>query len=136
MPAVIRIDAMTTVNTQRQAPRAHGQTVEQAACRYLQQQGLAWIESNFNSRGGEIDLVMSDKDTLVFVEVRFRKTDFFGSPLESITVSKQKKLLRTAQLYLLVHRQWQNRPCRFDVVAARPGESGLQFEWIQNAFGA
>ncbi|HQQ63519.1 MAG TPA: YraN family protein [Pseudomonadales bacterium] len=125
-----------TTSSPRQASRAHGQAVEQVACRYLQQQGLVLVDSNFNSRGGELDLVMTDKDTLVFVEVRFRKSDRFGSPLESITASKRQKLLRTAQLYLLAHRQWQNRPCRFDVIAARPGESGLQFEWIQNAFGA
>jgi putative endonuclease len=125
-----------TVTTQRQSPRVHGQQVEQAACRYLQQQGLLWLESNFNSRGGELDLVMTDNDTLVFVEVRFRKSDRFGSPIESITASKQQKLLRTAQLYVLARKQWRDKPCRFDVVAARPGESGLQFEWIKNAFGA
>lgn len=121
---------------QRQAPRAQGQVVEAAACRYLQQQGLVLLTQNFNARGGELDLVMRECDTLVFVEVRFRKNDLFGSPVESVTFSKQKKLLRTAQLYLLAQREWQNKPCRFDIVAARPGESGLQFEWIKNAFGA
>jgi putative endonuclease len=117
------------------APRARGQAIEVAAELYLQQQGLHALERNFNSRGGEIDLVMQESDTLVFVEVRFRKTDRFGSPAESITVSKQRKLLQTAQLYLLARPVWRNKPCRFDVVAARPGESGLQFEWIKNAFG-
>jgi putative endonuclease len=117
-------------------PRADGEAVETAACRYLEQQGLQCIERNFNTRGGELDLVMRERDTLVFVEVRFRKTDHFGTPAESITASKQRKLLRTAQLYLLRHSAWQNKPCRFDIIAARPGESGLQFEWIQNAFGS
>ena len=75
--------------------------------------------------------------TLVFVEVRFRKSDNFGSPVESVTASKQRKLLQTAQLFLLAHPQWRNAPCRFDIVAARPTENNaLQFEWIQNAFGA
>lgn len=123
------------------APRARGQAVEQAAEYYLQQQGLQSLERNFNSRGGEIDLVMQDGDTLVFVEVRFRKSDRFGTPVESVTASKQRKLLQTAQLYLLARPLWRNRACRFDIVAARPGargsdNRGLQFEWIKNAFGA
>lgn len=117
------------------APRARGLVVEDAAERYLQQQGLLAVERNFNSRGGEIDLVMREADTLVFVEVRFRKSDRFGTPVESVTAAKQRKLLQTAQLYLLARPQWRNKPCRFDIVAARPGESGLQFEWIKNAFG-
>lgn len=117
------------------APRARGQLVEVLAEEYLQQQGLQPLERNFNSRGGEIDLVMQDSDTLVFIEVRFRKSDRFGTPAESITPSKQRKLLQTAQLYLLARPVWRHKPCRFDVMAARPGESGLQFEWIKNAFG-
>lgn len=118
------------------APRARGQQIEVLAEHYLQQQGLQPIERNFHRRGGEIDLVMQHADTLVFVEVRFRKTDQFGSPAESITASKQRKLLQTAQLYLLAHPTWRNKPCRFDVMAVRPGEDGLQFEWIRNAFGS
>ena len=117
------------------APRARGQQYEVLAEEYLQQHGLRCIERNFNSRGGEIDLVMQEAETLVFVEVRFRKNDNFGTPAESITASKKRKLLQTAQLYLLAHPTWRNKPCRFDVMAARPGESGLQFEWIKNAFG-
>lgn len=120
------------------APRARGQVVEAAAETYLQQQGLVPVERNFTSRGGELDLLMRDGETLVFVEVRFRKTDRFGSPVESVTASKQRKLLQTAQLYLLARPGWRNKPCRFDIVAARPtdngAESGLQFEWIKNAF--
>lgn len=70
------------------ALRARGNMVEEASERYLQQQGLQAIERNFNRRGGEIDLVMRDGETLVFVEVRFRKSDRFGTPAESITASK------------------------------------------------
>ncbi len=118
------------------APRARGQRYEAAAEAWLQEQGLQPLARNFTSRGGELDLVMREGDTLVFVEVRFRKSDRFGSPVESVTFSKQQKLLRTAQLYLLAHPQWRAHPCRFDIIAARPGECGLQFEWIKNAFGA
>lgn len=126
--------AATGIRTGSAAPRARGNVVEAASERYLQQQGLQAIERNFNRRGGEIDLVMRDGETLVFVEVRFRKSDRFGTPAESITASKKRKLLQTAQLYLLAYPLWRNKPCRFDVIGARPGESGLQFEWIQNAF--
>ncbi|MEZ5540166.1 MAG: YraN family protein [Pseudomonadales bacterium] len=119
------------------APRARGEVVERAAETFLQQQGLQSITQNFQCRSGEIDLIMREGTTLVFVEVRFRKTDNFGSPIESVTASKQRKLLQTAQLFLLAHPQWRNAPCRFDIVAARPAENvTLQFEWIQNAFGA
>jgi len=119
------------------APRARGVVVERAAEAYLQQQGLHAITQNFQRRGGEIDLIMREAETLVFVEVRFRKTDHFGSPIESVTVSKQRKLLQTAQLFLLAHPQWRNAPCRFDIVAARPvADATIQFEWIKNAFGA
>ncbi len=119
------------------APRARGEVVERAAETFLQQQGLQSITQNFQCRSGEIDLIMREGTTLVFVEVRFRKTDNFGSPIESVTASKQRKLLQTAQLFLLAHPQWRNAPCRFDIVAARPAENAaLRFEWIQNAFGA
>lgn len=119
------------------APRARGEMVERAAETWLQQHGLQSITQNFQRRGGEIDLVMREGETLVFVEVRFRKTDHFGSPVESVTAGKQRKLLQTAQLFLLAHPQWRNTPCRFDIVAARPGDNGtLRFEWIKNAFGA
>ncbi|MCC7516041.1 MAG: YraN family protein [Pseudomonadales bacterium] len=124
------------------APRARGQVIEQAAEAWLQQQGLQTVARNFQCRSGEIDLVMQHRpstrqqSTLVFVEVRFRKTDNFGSPVESVTASKQRKLLQTAQFYLLQHPQWRTAPCRFDIVAVRPGDSGLNFEWIANAFGA
>lgn len=119
------------------APRARGVVIERAAETYLQQQGLQTIAQNFQRRGGEIDLIMRERETLVFVEVRFRKTDNFGSPVESVTASKQRKLLQTAQLFLLAQPQWCNAPCRFDIVAARPAENdAIQFEWIKNAFGA
>ena len=72
------------------APRARGVVIERAAECYLQQQGLQTIAQNFQRRGGEIDLIMREGATLVFVEVRFRKTDRFGSPVESVTASKQR----------------------------------------------
>ncbi len=118
-----------------QAPRARGHIVEAAACHFLQQQGLLLLEANYTVRRGELDLVMQQGHTIVFVEVRFRKTDRYGTPAETVTVAKQRKLWLAARHWLATHPAAARQPCRFDIVAARPGESGLQFEWIINALG-
>lgn len=108
--------------------RERGQSAEQRACRYLQARGLRLRERNVRSRRGEIDLVMEDGSTLVFVEVRFRGATAHGSPLESVGAVKQRRLIRAAHAYLQRHRL--DRPCRFDVVAI----TGDHLEWVVNAF--
>ncbi len=115
-----------------------GKDAEAACCDYLQSRGLKLVEKNFNCRLGEIDIIMTDKNVLVFVEVRFRKNNDFGGGLESITVTKQQKLRKTAELYLQQHNQYNN--ARFDVVSmstrtqTRPGKQTYSFDWITNAF--
>jgi putative endonuclease len=84
---------------------------------------------------GEIDLVMEDRETLVFVEVRYRNTLRFGGPIESVDHRKRKKLRATAQYFLQTHRRLADRPCRFDVVAVVPGEGESGIQWVPNAFG-
>lgn len=106
-----------------------GQLAEQQAYEYLLSQGLKPVCRNFNCKQGELDLVMKDEQTLVIVEVRFRKNDRFGSALESITVKKQARIIRATEYYLATHPI--NCPIRFDVVALSP-KHGLN--WIQNAF--
>lgn len=118
--------------------RSAGAAAEQLACHYLQQQGLKLLKRNFHSRRGEIDLIMQDKHSLVFVEVRARKTAKFGSAAESVTLQKQQRIIATAQLYLQQHPQHQ--PCRFDVItltadAAHPEKAAID-HWIQDAFQA
>ena len=127
---------MEGIQAQAGHTRAQGQAVEQAACRFLQQQGLVLLETNYTLRRGEIDLVMQQGRTIVFVEVRYRRSDRFGTPAESVTRSKQRKLWLAARHWLASHPQHASQPCRIDIVAARPGESGLQFEWLPNALGA
>jgi len=78
-----------------------GQKAEQEALNFLKQQGLKLITQNYYCRQGEIDLVMSDQQTLVFIEVRYRKSHHYGSSAESVTINKQKKIIHTAVLYLL-----------------------------------
>jgi putative endonuclease len=111
----------------------------EAACRdYLKSRGLKLIEKNFSCRLGEIDIIMTDKNLLVFVEVRFRKNNNFGGGLESITLAKQQKLRKTAELYLQQNNQYKN--ARFDVVSMSTKAQTMQdkqrysFDWIQNAF--
>ncbi|RKZ56559.1 MAG: YraN family protein [Gammaproteobacteria bacterium] len=115
-----------------------GEDAEAACSRYLKSQGLKLLTSNFSCRLGEIDIIMLDKNMLVFVEVRFRKNNNFGGGLESITAAKQRKLRNTAELYLQQNRQYEN--ARFDVVAmsgntqTRLGKQQYTFDWIKNAF--
>ncbi|HET8807137.1 MAG TPA: YraN family protein [Methylophaga sp.] len=116
--------------------RKQGQQAEQIACNYLRQHGLQLVTQNYHCRRGEIDLIMRDTDTLVFVEVRARRSDRFGSALESITADKQSRIIATAQQYLQQNRSQQN--CRFDVVTVRIGPSDNTqhqvSDWIRDAF--
>lgn len=110
--------------------QAQGRDWEQTALRYLKRQGLAFIEANFTCKGGEIDLIMRDGDTLVFVEVRQRADSKHGGAAASITPAKIRRLVRAAQVYLL--RFPRLPPCRFDVIAI----DGDNLEWLRNAIEA
>lgn len=101
---------------------------------YLEQQGLTLVTSNFHSRFGEIDLIMKDKEDLVFVEVRYRSNALFGSAAESVNYSKQQKIIKTAQFYLLNEKKYQQLNCRFDVVSVTLHHQELQATWYQHAF--
>ena len=104
-----------------------GQDGEDDALRYLQQQGLTLRERNFHCKGGEIDLVMQERDTLVFVEVRKRAQPHFGGAAASITAGKRRRLILAAQVYL--QRYKMPPPCRFDVIAI----DGPDLTWLKNA---
>ena len=110
-----------------------GFAAEELACRFLQKQGLRLISRNYRCKTGEIDLIMQENLILVFVEVRFRKNEFFGTSAETVTYTKQKKLIKAAQFYLQQHR-CENRPCRFDVIAMTSRNSKSEIEWIKDAF--
>ena len=113
--------------------RETGQVAEQRALVYLKQQGLKLITTNYLTRFGEIDLIMRDGDVLVFTEVRMRSRADFGGAGASITRTKQAKLVKTAQQYLMQF----NRPpaCRFDAVLLGATSDGT-IEWIRDAFSA
>ncbi|MDO8827163.1 YraN family protein [Methylophaga sp.] len=108
-----------------------GKQAEQLACDYLLKQGLKLIQRNFHCRRGEIDLIMQDGQTLVFVEVRYRRNDSHGGALESITSFKQSRIITTAQHYLM-QSGWSFN-CRFDVIAISAGTAD-KIVWIRDAF--
>lgn len=110
--------------------RAEGQQQESLGRRYLERAGLRFVAANVTFRGGEIDLVMEDRDSLVFVEVRARASSAFGGAAATVGPGKQRRLARAAGLFLAQHPRWSQRPCRFDVLAIDAGEIG----WIRDAF--
>lgn len=108
-----------------------GQFAERKACQYLQHQGLTLIEKNYRCHNGEIDLIMRDKEQLVFVEVRYRKNEHYGTAIDSVDHNKVKKLILTARHYL-VSRQL-DVPARFDVVGF---DTSFKPKWISDAFSS
>ncbi|WP_034911834.1 MULTISPECIES: YraN family protein [Erwinia] len=110
-----------------------GAGFERQARRLLERAGLSFIAANVRYRSGEIDLIMRDAQTWVFVEVRYRRNALFGGAAASVTRSKQRKLLQAASLWLSGRGlSVDTADCRFDVVAM----TGNQVEWLPNAFSA
>lgn len=113
-----------------------GKLAEREATRYLESQGLRMFVSNFSCKFGEIDLIMTaNAQTLVFVEVRSRCEQVYGSALDTVTAGKQAKLKRTAELFLLARPRYQHFNCRFDVVGIQTNSKHPErITWIRNAF--
>lgn len=117
------------------ARKQAGNQAEELAREYLSQRGLSFCVANFQSKTGEIDLIMKDGDMLVFVEVRFRGATDHGSPLDTVTPAKQRKLIRTASYFLQQNFGDRWPACRFDVVGISGElENQPQVEWIPSAF--
>lgn len=109
--------------------RALGAIAERRAAEFLQHKGYQVVDRNWTCRGGEIDLVCLDGDTLVFVEVRARSSTSHGTPLETVVDGKRRRLIRAAEIYLHV-KKCADRACRFDVVAI----TGDDLEHVEDAF--
>ena len=107
-----------------------GQLAEDQACDYLKKQGLKCLMRNYRCNLGEIDLIMQDKNDLVFVEVRFRADENHGNALESISYFKQQKLIKTALHYLCKNKLVEKVACRFDVIAL----DNSNILWFKDAF--
>lgn len=108
-----------------------GREGEQLALDFLKAQGLAFRDANYRCKQGEIDLIMENAKTIVFVEVRKRKNDSHGSGYETVQATKQHKLFQAATSYLLKHNLYESAYCRFDIISINDLD---QITWIQNAF--
>ena len=112
-----------------------GNLAERMAEQFMCNAGLSCLARNYRCRQGELDLVMRDGDTVVFVEVRYRQQSHWGSAAESVNRAKQHRLIHTAQHYLLNTPRLANQPCRFDVIAAEGDPSNPKsYHWIREAF--
>lgn len=108
-----------------------GNNAENKASAFLKSHGLVYIARNYQCRLGEIDLIFQDGEEVVFVEVKYRKNTVFGTGLESITTSKQQKIIKTAMLFLKQHPRYQNFSCRFDAICL--DNTGVT-DWVKAAF--
>ncbi|MDF0730726.1 YraN family protein [Pseudomonas entomophila] len=117
------------------SPLAAGQAAESQALDHLRGHGLQLLARNWRCKGGELDLVMLDTDTVVFVEVRYRLHGSYGGALGSIDGRKQKRLVLAANQFLHEEPRWTDHPCRFDVVALQGSHhAGRPLQWLKNAF--
>ena len=119
-------------------PRPSGPDAEALACGYLETQGLKLIQRNFRTRRGEIDLIMQDHQTLVFAEVRFHRSERFGSAEESITPQKCGRLTAAALAYMQRQHYNNDTVARFDPVAIKPdssSDSGFALNWVRHILG-
>ena len=108
---------------------------ESKARDFLESHGLTTKTMNYSCRSGEIDVIMEEKDILVFVEVRYRRSVRFGAPKETIDAYKRRRLIKAGQHYLHTTKDTA-RACRFDVVTLTGDLREPQIEWISNAFCA
>lgn len=114
--------------------RQSGADWEKTAETYLHSQGLRLLHRNFSSRFGEIDLIMDDQNTLVFVEVKYRSRSDHGSGADAVTAHKQGRISRTAAWYLAKNPHRAEQFCRFDVISIDSNKKDQGINWIRNAF--
>ena len=115
------------------ARQIFGRQGEEIAERFLRKKGYAVVQRNYRCPAGEVDLIVLDRRVIVFVEVKTRSGDRFGTPLEAVEARKQQKMMRAAQFFL-TQKGLHQRDARFDVVGISwPGGKPI-VEHIENAF--
>lgn len=119
-----------------EARRAQGDAAEERACRHLEGAGFTIVERNFRTRGGEIDIVARKGDALVFVEVRSREDADFGTPEESVTPAKRRRIVGAARQYLSKVPPSSWREARFDVIAIEGSGEAAVLRHYPAAFDA
>lgn len=110
-----------------------GKWGEETVCTYLQKNGYAILQRNYRVRGGEIDIVAQKKDHIVFVEVKARRTDEFGSPAEAVGARKQQKIRLAARQYVAAYGK-TGENYTFDVAEVFVREGAADIRYIKNAF--
>ena len=125
---------MTKSAKVRYARHTRGEAAEKIAENYLSDNGLRLVTKNFHCKAGEIDLIFWDQNCLVFTEVRARTNTHFAYPVETIDYHKQKKIILTAEFFLLRFAQCANHACRFDVIGVDFSTAPPRIEWIKDAF--
>lgn len=124
----------------RRTSKDLGRAAETEALYFLQQQGYREVARNYRCRQGEIDLIVTKDDNLVFVEVRSRSRKDYGLPEETVNYAKQQKIRYTAQYFLMKNPNWENYYCRFDVISVLWNETGEKsgaqpvIQWYADAF--
>ena len=108
--------------------RGTGTFYEEAVCNYLKNAGIEILERNYRCSMGEIDIIGTQGDVLIFFEVKYRKNDSFGDALEAVDLKKQKKIINCANYYLAFKQN--DKYIRFDVI----GITGDNIKWIKDAF--
>lgn len=114
--------------------RSAGSQFEDIALAHAQRDGLQLITRNFSCRYGEIDLVMRDRQTIVFVEVRYRRSQRFGGALDSVGSGKRSRLVKAASVFLQSRPELAAHACRFDLLAIAGNAAEPSIEWHRNAF--
>jgi len=112
-----------------------GARFENYARDYLARQGLRLLRQNYHCRFGEIDLIMQERETICFIEVKFRKTMQFGGAASAISITKQRKIIKTALFYVTQHKHLANQALRFDAfLIQQQADTSNQVNWIKGAF--
>lgn len=111
-----------------------GQRAEETACEYLLSKGLQLVARNFRCKAGEIDIIMRDKQEIVFIEVRVRNHPYYADGFDSVDYFKQQKIIKAAT-YFLSGKNWLNKVnCRFDVISISYSQEKPTMDWLKDAF--
>lgn len=112
-----------------------GSEGEHSAVKYLRKRGYTIITTNYRAKTGEIDIIAQDKDYVVFIEVKTRRSSNYGLPAEAVNYKKQQKIINTA-LCFMNSRKLTNSACRFDILEIYLKNDTVQYNHIINAFGS
>ncbi|WP_298634805.1 YraN family protein [uncultured Umboniibacter sp.] len=108
---------------------AKGAEYEAHIAQYLTENGVDIVTTNYRCRYGEIDIIASSQESLIFVEVKYRSANTFGRPEDYLTSAKQQKLIKAAHHFLCENQEYQNQPLRFDLIT----NENKEITWIRNA---